>query len=126
MTGTDLVWKDESVLKYPRLLQGCLDHGVISGPVDFGSGFAQSYQGILDLHVGMGAVAHRSVLEEFREEQRISADALNGLGDCQRRLGEVKERDRTLTSKSPMVRDFLNSSGPCPVPRAVASVSRPF
>lgn len=54
----------------------------------------------------VGAVHDRRVLEKLRKQQRVLADSLNGLSRVSLDLLQ-KDKRRTLTRRSPMVRLFL-------------------
>ena len=79
---TDLVGKDEAVLKNPRLFEVRPDVGVIGGLVDLRGSLAQSDQGILDLHVGTRTVHHRRMLEKLGKKQWVLAHSLDWLWPC--------------------------------------------
>jgi len=77
--GTYLVRKYEAVLQDPRFFQYRLDSRIVSGAVDFRSGFAQSNQSIFDLHVRVWAIYHGCMLQQLCEEQWVLADSLDWL-----------------------------------------------
>jgi hypothetical protein len=77
-----LAWKRKTILKGPRLFQDRLGSARVGrGSVDLGGGLAEPDECVLNLHVRIGAIDDRRVLQQLREEERVSAHALNGLSD---------------------------------------------
>lgn len=63
-----LLRKPKSIPEDPGPFKGRLCARVISGLVDLGRGFAESNKCVFDDHVRIGAVNHRGMLQQLREE----------------------------------------------------------